>query len=129
MLFPDGLEGEYDVTLVTTSELGCSDTITLPLIVLPEVLMYAPNAFTPDGDEHNQNWRIHIVGIDVYDFELQVYNRWGEVVWESQDPDAGWDGTFKGKKCQTGIYTWVVRAKDLLNDGQYTYNGHVNLMR
>ncbi len=129
VMFPDGLEGEYDVTLITTSDLGCSDTITLPLVVLPEVLMYAPNAFTPEGDEHNQNWRIHIVGIDAYDFELQVYNRWGEVVWESRDPEAGWDGTFQGRMCQTGIYTWVVRAQDLLNDGQYTYNGHVNLLK
>jgi gliding motility-associated-like protein len=129
VLFPDGVEGEYDVTLITTSELGCSDTITLPLVVMPEVLMYAPNAFTPDGDEHNQNWRIHIVGIDVYDFELQVYNRWGEIVWESQDPEAGWDGTFKGRMCPTGTYTWVVRAQDLLNDGQYTFNGHVNLLK
>jgi len=129
VLFPDGLEGEYDVTLITTSELGCSDTITKSLVVLPEVLMYAPNAFTPDGDEHNQYWRIHIVGVDVYDFELQIFNRWGEVVWETRDPEQGWDGTFKGEVCQTGTYTWVVRAKDLLNDGQYTYNGHLNLLR
>lgn len=129
VLFPDGLEGEYDVTLITTSDLGCTDTITIPLIVLPEVLMYAPNAFTPDGDEHNQNWRIHIVGIDAYDFECLIFDRWGEVIWENRDPEAGWDGTHKGQQCQTGIYTWVVRAKDLLNDGQYVYRGHVNLMR
>ena len=94
----------------------------IPLVVLPEVLMYAPNAFTPDGDEHNQNWRIHIVGIDVYDFQLQLFDRWGELIWESRDPEAGWDGTFKGQPCQVGTYTWVVRAKDLLNDGQYVYN-------
>jgi gliding motility-associated-like protein len=129
VLFPDGLEGEYDVTLITTSDLGCSDTLTLPLVVLPEVLMYAPNAFTPDGDEHNQEWRIHIVGIDVYDFECLIFDRWGEVIWENRDPEAGWDGTFKGEPCQTGTYTWLVRAKDLLNDGQYTYNGHVTLLK
>lgn len=129
VLFPDGLEGQYDVTLITTSDLGCSDTVTIPLIVLPEVLMYAPNAFTPDGDEHNQYWRIHIVGIDVYDFECLIFDRWGEVIWENRDPEAGWDGTFKGEPCQTGTYTWLVRAKDLLNDGQYTYNGHVTLLK
>ncbi len=127
--FPDGLEGTYDVSLITTSELGCADTITIPLVVLPEVLMYAPNAFTPDGDEHNQNWGIHIVGVDVYDFECLVFDRWGEVIWENHDPEAGWDGTFKVEMCQTGMYTWVVRAKDLLNDGQYTYNGHVTLLK
>lgn len=129
VMFPDGVDGEYDVTLITTSDLGCTDTITIPLVVLPEVLMYAPNAFTPDGDEHNQNWRIHIVGIDVYDFQLQLFDRWGELIWESRDPEAGWDGTFKGQPCQVGTYTWVVRAKDLLNDGQYVYNGHVTLLR
>ncbi|NVK63222.1 MAG: gliding motility-associated C-terminal domain-containing protein [Flavobacteriales bacterium] len=129
VMFPDGVDGEYDVTLITTSDLGCTDTITIPLVVLPEVLMYAPNAFTPDGDEHNQNWRIHIVGIDVYDFQLQLYDRWGELIWESRDPEEGWDGTFKGQPCQVGTYTWVVRAKDLLNDGQYVYNGHVTLLR
>lgn len=129
VMFPDGVDGEYDVTLITTSDLGCTDTITIPLVVMPEVLMYAPNAFTPDGDEHNQNWRIHIVGIDVYDFQLQLFDRWGELIWESQDPEAGWDGTFKGQPCQVGTYTWVVRAKDVLNDGQYVYNGHVTLLR
>jgi gliding motility-associated-like protein len=129
IFFPDGLEGTYDVTLITTSDLGCSDTVTIPLVVLPEVLMYAPNAFTPDGDEFNQLWRIHIVGIDVYDFELLLFNRWGEVVWESRDPEQGWDGTYKGEMCPTGTYTWIVRAKDLLNDGQYTFEGHVNLLK
>lgn len=129
VLFPDGLEGTYDVTLITTSDLGCSDTASIPLIVLPEVLMYAPNTFTPDGDEYNQNWRIHIVGIDVYDFECLIFDRWGEVIWENHVPESGWDGTYKGENCPTGTYTWVVRAKDLLNDGQYTYNGHVTLLK
>ena len=129
VVFPDGIEGRYDIQLITTSELGCVDTMDHELIVYPEVLIYAPNAFTPDGDEHNQTWRVFMEGIDVYDFELLIFNRWGEVVWESHDLEVGWDGTFNGKLVETGTYTWVIRTKDLMNDAKYTYDGHINLMK
>lgn len=129
VLFPDGVEGRYDVTLITTSELGCMDTMIHELVVYPEVLIYAPNSFTPDDDEHNQTWKIFMEGIDIYDFELLIFNRWGEVVWESHDISVGWDGTYNGKPVEFGTYTWILRTKDLLNDEKYTYEGHINLMR
>lgn len=127
--FPDGQTGTYDIRLVTTSELGCTDTMDYELIVFPEVLIYAPNTFTPDGDEFNQHWRVYMEGIDPYDFELLIYNRWGELLWESHDIEVGWDGTYGGEIVPTGTYTWIIRASDLLNDGKYTYNGHINLLR
>lgn len=99
------------------------------MIVYPEVLLYAPNTFTPDDDELNQNWRVYMEGIDLYDFELLIFNRWGEVIWESHDISVPWDGTYNGKPVEEGTYTWVIRAKDLLNDAKYTYNGHVNVIR
>ena len=129
VLFPDGVTGRYDVMLITTSELNCVDTMIQELIVYPEVIIYAPNAFTPDGDEHNQTWQVYMEGIDIYDFELLVFNRWGEIVWESHDISVGWDGTYHGELIQSGAYTWIVRTKDLLNDGKYTFNGHVNIFR
>ncbi|NVK66238.1 MAG: gliding motility-associated C-terminal domain-containing protein, partial [Flavobacteriales bacterium] len=129
VLFPDGVEGRYDVQLITTSELGCVDTMNQELIVYPEVLIYAPNAFTPDGDEHNQTWRVFMEGIDVYDFELLIFNRWGEVIWESHDLEVGWDGTYGGKPVETGMYTWIIRTKDLQNDAKYTFDGHINLLK
>ncbi|MDG1333766.1 MAG: gliding motility-associated C-terminal domain-containing protein [Crocinitomicaceae bacterium] len=129
VLFPDGVEGRYDVQLITTSELGCIDTMDHELIVYPEVLIYAPNAFTPDGDEHNQTWRVFMEGIDVYDFELLIFDRWGEVVWESRDIEVGWDGTYNGRLAPTGTYTWIIRTKDLMNDAKYTYDGHLNLLK
>lgn len=127
--FPDGVSGSYDVTLITTSDLGCVDTMDYELIVFPEVLIYAPNTFTPDGDEFNQNWFIHMEGIDPYNFELLIFNRWGEVVWESHDITIPWDGNYKGKPLDQGTYNWVVRTKDILNDGKYTYSGHVTIIR
>ncbi|MFT5860136.1 MAG: gliding motility-associated-like protein [Flavobacteriaceae bacterium] len=129
VIFPDGISGRYDVTLITTSELGCTDTMIHELIVFPEILIYAPNTFTPDGDEHNQSWQLYMEGIDIYDFELLIFNRWGEVVWESHDISVGWDGTYGGQPVQSGNYTWIVRTKGLLDDGKYTYNGHINLLR
>jgi gliding motility-associated-like protein len=127
--FPDGETGEYYVSLEVTSEFGCKDTSIQKVIVMPEVIIYAPNTFTPDNDEHNQNWGIHIEGIDVTDFNLLIFNRWGEIIWESNDPLGTWDGTFNGSIIPQGTYSWVIRAKDLLNDGKYEFNGYINILR
>ena len=129
VMFPDGQEGTYQVMLIISSDLGCLDTAFLDVIVYPELIIYAPNAFTPDNDEHNQNWSIHMEGIDIYDFELQLFNRWGQLIWESHDITVGWDGTYGGNYAQAGIYTWAVRTKDLFTDKIYVFNGHVNLLK
>lgn len=128
-MFPDGVPGEYDVMLITTSEFGCIDTSEQIIIVLPEVILYAPNSFTPDDDEHNQDWGIHIEGIDIYNFNLLIYNRWGEIIWESKDPFATWDGTFNGQIVPQGTYIWTIDAKDAINDNKFQYNGYINVIR
>jgi gliding motility-associated-like protein len=127
--FPEGVAGQYDVMLIATSEFGCIDTAEQIIHVIPEIIFYAPNAFTPDNDEYNQSWGIFIEGIDIYDFELLIFNRWGEIIWESHDPSAKWDGTYGGKFVQIGTYTWVVRTKDVINDGKYEFNGFVNILK
>ncbi|MEY4522523.1 MAG: hypothetical protein RIT10_1708 [Bacteroidota bacterium] len=127
--FPDGETGEYYVSLEVTSEFGCKDTSIQKIVVMPEVLIYAPNTFTPDNDEHNQHWGIHIEGIDVTDFNLLIFNRWGEIIWESNDPSGTWDGTYNGSIIPQGTYSWIIRAKDLLNDGKYEFNGYINILR
>jgi len=127
--FPDGETGQYEVILITTSEFGCSDTATQTVIVLPEILLYVPNAFTPDDDEFNQNWGIHISGIDIYDFTLLVFNRWGEIIWESHDPSETWDGTYNGVYVPQGVYTWKLETKDVLNDAKFEYNGFLTIIR
>ncbi|GAB5418196.1 MAG: hypothetical protein Crog4KO_28270 [Crocinitomicaceae bacterium] len=129
--FPDGVTGTYDIELVATSELGCTDTMIYELVVFPEILIYAPNTFTPDGDEFNQGWQVFMEGIDLQDFNLTIYNRWGELVWESNDISVAWDGTYgqNGRPVQDGTYTWFIRASDALNDDKYEFNGHVNIIR
>ena len=127
-IFPDGIIGVYETSLIAISDLGCADTMTLDIQVYPEVIIYAPNTFTPDGDEYNQNWRVYIEGIDAFDFELTIFNRWGQVVWATQDLTAGWDATYNGKAVQDGTYTWFITTRDLLNDKKYEFNGHVNVI-
>lgn len=127
--FPEGVTGQYEVTLITTTEYGCQDTITKIIDVLPEVILYVPNTFTPDGDEHNQSWRIHIEGVDIFDFNLGVYNRWGEKIWESKNPAESWDGTYNGSLVQNGTYTWHIYAKDRLDGNRYTWTGTVNVLK
>lgn len=127
--FPDGLTGEYEVILITTTDQGCKDTTVNSVVVYPEVLIYAPNSFTPDGDEHNQGWRVYMEGIDVFDFQLTIFNRWGQIVWESHDISVPWYGTFGSENVDEGTYIWKIRAKDALNDASYEYNGHVNVLR
>lgn len=128
VLYPDGQTGTYYVTLIATSYLGCTDTITKTVVILPEVIIYAPNTFTPDGDEFNQTWRIYIEGIDEFDFDLQIFNRWGEVIWESHDVNAAWDGTYNGEPVPQGAYTWIIRTKELISDKKYVWNGLINLI-
>lgn len=125
--YPDGEVGNYYVTLISTSYLGCSDTITRTITVHPEVLLYAPNTFTPDGDEFNQSWGIFIEGIDPSDFNLIILNRWGEIIWESNDVDGTWDGTYHGQIVPQGTYIWAIRTKDMLTDKKYEFNGSINI--
>lgn len=127
--FPEGVPGNYTVTLIVENEYGCLDTVERIVQVISEVIIFAPNTFTPDGDEFNQQWFLYIDGIDISQFDLFIFNRWGEIVWESHDPAASWDGTYLGKIVQDGTYTWTLETKDLTNDKKYTFGGHITIIR
>jgi len=127
--YPFDTPGLFPVTLTVVNEWGCTDSILKYVNIVSDIVVYAPNAFTPDDDEFNQTWFMHISGIDIYDFDLFIYNRWGEVVWESHDPSVGWNGTYNGKIVQDGTYTWVMKCADILNDDKYTFEGHVTIIR
>lgn len=128
-MFPDGVTGNYPITLIVTTEHGCIDTVVMYLSVVEDILFYAPNAFTPDGDEFNQTWNFYVQGIDIYDFELQIFNRWGEIVWETLDPSAGWDGTYNGKVVQAGTYQWKAIVKNPLKDERRVFTGSVSILK
>lgn len=129
VLYPEGVPGEYDVTLYVTNQYNCTDSITKVVQVISDVLIYAPNAFTPDGDQLNNEWRIYMDGINPLDFHLILYNRWGEIIWESYDPEGSWDGNYGGIPAQDGTYVWRIVTKDANSDKKYEFRGTVTLLR
>ncbi len=129
VVFPSGEPADYPVTLMVSNAYGCIDTVTKFVSVVDDVIIFAPNTFTPDDDEFNQTWNIHVLGIDSYDFDLYIYNRWGEVIWESHDPLVGWDGVFNGSIVQAGMYNWAIGCKDIINDDKYSFNGHITVIK
>ncbi len=128
--YPEGVPAIYPVTLIVSNEHQCFDTLIGQVEVINDVIIYAPNVFTPDNDEFNQTWRVYISGIDIYDYHLLIFNRWGEIVWESYNPEAVWNGTYGGSDdVQDGTYVWVLHAKDTYNDKKYEFRGTVSVLR
>jgi gliding motility-associated-like protein len=127
--YPEGETGTYPVTLIVTTNEGCSDSLTLEVEVVPDIIFYAPNSFTPDNDEHNQTWSIVVEGIDAMNFTMEIFNRWGETVWKSNDINAEWDGTFGGIVVPEGSYIWRASYKERNNDGKQIHVGYINVIR
>ena len=129
-VFPEGEAGTYEVIQAATSIHECKDTLLRIIEVVPEVRIYAPNAFTPDNNEFNNTWRVYIDGINVHDFSLEIFNRWGEMVWESHDPEVGWNGFYKqsGERVQSGTYVWKIKAKGSVNDDAFEWHGQINVL-
>ncbi len=117
--------GSYPITLIVRNSDGCPDTITKTIEIYDEFTLFAPNAFTPDGDEFNNVWNVFVNNADLESFDLQIYNRWGELLFNSKDPSVGWDGTIDGFIVQDGVYSWKLRIKDVRTDKIYSFSGHI----
>lgn len=94
-----------------------------------DVQLFVPNAFTPDGNAYNDGWRIYAEGIDIYDFHLIVFDRTGNIVWESYDPAATWSGNYGGDIVSAGIYPWVIEVKEINTDKRLKNTGFVTVLR
>lgn len=127
--FPEGVVDQYPIQLVVITPEGCIDSIEHILTVNSAILFFAPNAFTPDGDAHNQTWGFSVSGIDEYNFELFIFNRWGEIIWETHDIHSSWDGTYHGEVVQEGQFTWIARVKDLYSDNKQEFTGSILVLR
>ena len=128
--FPDNEPGTYDVQLIAYSPLGCIDIAYATIQLTEEVIFYVPNTFTPDDDDYNPTFQpVFSSGYDPYDFTLLIFNRWGEIIFESHNADIGWDGTYGGTFAQDGIYTWKIEFKTTTSDERKVVVGHVNMLR
>jgi gliding motility-associated-like protein len=123
--------GGYSVTLYAYSNSGCVDSVTNPIAYEEGLIYYIPNTFTPDQDEFNQTWKpIFTSGFDPYFYELSIYNRWGEIIWVSNNVNVGWDGSYgESYHCQEGIYTWKINFKIKGLDDRRLITGTLNLLK
>lgn len=119
--------GSYTITQTVWNEFGCPDTMRINVEVLPEHEFFIPNTFTPNGDGLNDVFMPAIMGAEQYHF--MVFDRWGMLIFETYDLLQGWDGRFKGNKCQQDVYVWKVDYFDLEHQTSETRIGHVNLIR
>ena len=120
------------ITLIAVSDFGCTDEAQLIIEYEEQEVFYVPNTFTPDGDNFNQMFTpVFYSGFDPYNFEMLIYNRWGELVFESKNADIGWDGTYglSGMKASDGAYTWKITYKNPKTDQRKVIVGHVTLIR
>jgi gliding motility-associated-like protein len=123
-------EGDYLVELIVESEFGCLDSTTQLIQVKGDVLYYVPNSFTPDGDEHNNVFNpIFTSGYLPGSYQLDIYNRWGELMFSSQNPEVGWDGYLNFVRCPEGIYTYSIKFVSTSTNQTQTISGHVNLLK
>lgn len=118
--------GEYTVTLVATDAKGCVDSITKPISIYEEFYIYIPNSFFPDGDRYNDFFSGSFVGVKW--IKMEIFNRWGESLFYTEDQDFKWDGTYQNKRVPDGTYTWKLTYKP--NRGiDEMMTGHVNVLR
>ncbi len=118
--------GLYRVTLIVENKYGCTDTITKNVRAYPDYTLYVPNAFTPNGDDINENFSG--LGQGFVNYEMYIFNRWGEPIFKSTDYANRWDGRDKsGQISPQGIYVYLIKVKTPPGD-EYTLRGSVALI-
>lgn len=122
-------EGSYTVQVVDA--FGCPRAGEINVVVDSgsDGLLYVPNVFTPNNDRVNDVFSVQ--GAEWADFALSVFNRWGELIFESNDPAASWDGTYRGSYSPDGTYVYVVKYRTSCLGDSMTHEvfGHVTLLR
>jgi len=127
--FPSDVPGTYPVCLVATSDFGCKDSVCHNVVIDEEFLVYVPNAFTPDEDDLNELFAPVIVGADPLQYKFLIFNRWGELIFDSQILGQGWDGRYKSLMVQEDVYVWKLEVVNAMNNEKHEYKGHVTLLK
>ena len=127
--YPAQTFASYDVTLIAIDVNGCIDSITQTFELNDNLKLNVPNSFTPNGDGLNDVFLpIFNAESGVKEYKFEVYNRWGQLIYETGDLTAGWDGKYKSKICQQGSYNWIIYYQDF-SKNPYNVNGHVTLIK
>jgi gliding motility-associated-like protein len=122
--------GSYLVSLQVSNQLGCSDTTSQVIVIEHDPVVFIPNAFTPDGDGLNNEFTaVFPENMKLASYELSIYDRWGELVFYSQDPKQGWDASLAGYDAPDGVYSYLVKYKELGYVNKFQITGSVVVIR
>ena len=116
----------YNACLIATNQFGCPDTTCLPVNAIVKPILDVPNAFTPNNDGVND--RAVVIGIGISKMTFRIFNRWGKMVFETNNRKQGWDGRFNGKPQPMDVYAYTLEAEFF--DGVRTRKkGDITLLR
>lgn len=124
--------GDFYVELIAWTEHGCNDTVSTIIEVKDEIIFFIPNKFTPDGNKFNETFQpVFTSGFDPHDYHLTIFNRWGEVIFESFDASRGWNGHYGNSEepVKDGTYVWKIEFQETMSDKRHSHVGHVNVLR
>jgi gliding motility-associated-like protein len=124
-------EGTYSIQLVSSTDLGCIDSLLLTATVMNNIAVYIPNTFTPDQNEFNTVFfPVFSTGFTPKGYSFRIYNRWGEEIFFSQDPGAFWDGAMAdGTNCPDGVYNYMIEYQEIDKGELKRILGFVHLIR
>lgn len=129
-VFPETSGGEYPVTLTAYTNEGCSSSFTQNVVVSELIQFYVPNTFTPNADSFNPRYEpVFIPGFEPLDYKFQIFNRWGEIMFESQDLTYGWDGAYGGNIVNDGTFVWRMEFREVQTDKVHEFFGHVTVLK
>jgi gliding motility-associated-like protein len=118
--------GTFNVCMIAYNEYGCTDTICKPVEALIDPLLDVPNAFTPG--RFGRNSYITVTGFGIAKMNWKIYNRWGKLVFETQDRRAGWDGSYKGELQPMDVYAYVLDV-EFYDGKKIRKTGDITLIR
>ncbi|MFM1875671.1 MAG: hypothetical protein RL266_1408 [Bacteroidota bacterium] len=118
--------GFYDIQLIADNQYGCADTTLRTIYIYADIRFYVPTAFTPNNDGINDLFSGY--GSDIDKYNMQVFNRWGGLIFESNDIDYAWDGTVNGHPAKVGVYIYSFTITDF-NGNPKDYTGQFSLLR
>ena len=121
--------GEYDVLLKVTTDYNCIDTL-VKKVIIEEYDLFIPNAFTPNSSDDNINEEFRPYGFGISEFQMNIYSRWGGLIYSTDNIEDGWNGKFdnSGAEVQLGVYGYFIKTKDVFG-ALHEYTGEVNLIR
>lgn len=127
--FPEDGPNIYTTCIVAYNDNWCYDTLCNNLVVGDEFYVFVPNSFTPNNDGINDVFYPMVNNFNENKFEFYIFDRWGELIFKSDDPNIGWDGVHISTPVEEGVYIWKIKTESKYDHLKKVLTGHVNLFR